>query len=271
MAAELLNHARHGDVAAEPLGRELADAVARIAARHYDAQRHRFDYGGAAVSGEYERLRAVAAELAGADPAELAGTPAALAFWINAYNLLVLHIILAGSITTPVSEREDFFTGPHYCIGGHECTLDAIEHGILRANARKYMGLAPMFRHDDPRLLWALPQRDPRIHFVLHAGALSSPRLRAIPPGDVDAALERAAAEYLDATVEADIELERIRLSAVFRWYTADFGGSLDDALAFVHARLPPGDRRRMLEREGVDVEFRPFDWRLNDRYASID
>lgn len=268
-SGELLNHARDNPVAAVEAAQGMAQAIARMAERHYDRQRHRFDYGAAAVSDEYQALRAGAAALAGIDPLELNDPETAKAFWINTYNALAIHIILASSIGASVRERDDFFTGPHYCIGGHEMTLDAIEHGILRGNARKYMGLKPAFTRDDRRIEWSLAKPDPRMHFALHMGAVSSPVLRAVPLDQPDATLERAARDYLDATVSAT-QGGHIELPRVFRWYTSDFGGSIDDALAFVRTRLDD-DRAESLAREDIDAVFAAFDWRLNDRYAALD
>ncbi len=266
---ELLNRARETPIAAAEAAEDMAQAIARMTQRHYDRRRHRFDYGAAAVSDEHQSLRAAAAALAGIDPLELSDPDTAKAFWINTYNALAVHIILAGSIATSVRERDDFFTGPHYCVAGHEMTLDAIEHGILRGNARKYMGVKPAFARGDPRIDWRLTQPDPRVHFALYMGAASSPRLRAVPLDDPNATLEQAAREHLDATVGPTPDGGHVRLPRVFRWYTSDFGGSVDDALAFVRARLDD-ERSDLLAREDIDVVFTPFDWRLNDRYAAL-
>lgn len=248
----------------------VATALEQIASRYYDPSQHRFDYGAAAVSEQYEALRDAVTAIGEADFEWFVASPHAIPFWVNLYNLLTLHIVLAGPIATSVREREDFFTGPHYRVGGQALTLDAIEHGILRANARRYMGLKPAFSPGDPRLRWSLRKIDPRIHFALYTATLSSPALRALSASDVDSELETATREYLAATVQIDAVSGTARLPRLFRWYTGDFGGSIDDAVAFVRCRLDD-DRADALADEDINVEFQPFDWRLNDRYAASD
>ena len=270
MTGELLNRAAGEPIAAAVAADQLERALERLTARHYDANRHRFDYGAAAVADEYDDLRRAVGALAAVDPAELPEPDAARAFWVNVYNALAVHIILETPIATSVREREDFFTGPHYCIHGHEVTLDAIEHGILRGNARKYMALKAPFGEQDPRRAWTFAEVDPRIHFVLYTGAVSSPPLRAVPGQGTDAALEQAAREHLAARVEVDSERGAATLPRLFRWYTGDFGGSIDDTLAFVRTRLDDA-RAETLAREDIDAAFAAFDWRLNDRYAVLE
>lgn len=245
-------------------------ALEQITARYYDPNEHRLDYGAAAVSEQYEMLQGAAAALVDADPGRMGDPAPAIPFWVNLYNLLTLHIVLAGPIAASVREREDFFTGPYYRVAGQALTLDAIEHGILRANARRYMGLKPAFSSGDPRLHWSLRKVDPRIHFALYTASRSSPPLRALSAPDVDSELDNATREYLAATIQVDPVSGTARLPRLFRWYTGDFGGSIDDALTFVRRRLDD-DRADALADEDINVEFHPFDWRLNDRHVAAD
>ena len=68
-----------------------------------------------------------------------------------------------------------------YNIGGHNLTLDEIEHGILRGNKphpSNHQG-PPIFGDPaDPRIRLAVTNFDPRIHFALNCGALSCPPIR---------------------------------------------------------------------------------------------
>ncbi|WP_067562482.1 DUF547 domain-containing protein [Halofilum ochraceum] len=268
MMGEQLNQETPGTPGTDTPVTAVESALERIAARYCAPSSHRVDYGAAAVSDEYEALRHTASALADLDPDRLADPHSAVAFWINLYNLLTLHIVLSGPIATSVREREDFFTGPYYRVAGQALTLDAIEHGILRGNARRYMGLKPLFSSGDPRLRWSLRTIDPRIHFALYTANMSSPPLRAIPVAQAETALDNATREQLAATVRVDPSGRTARLPRVFRWYTGDFGGSIDDALAFVRRHLDD-NRADALADEDINVEFDPFDWRLNDRYPA--
>jgi len=270
MTGEQLNQGDPGRVVTDNPAVAVETALEQTAARYYDPSRHRFDYGAAAVSEEYGALRRTADALADVNPDLIPDPPAAIAFWINLYNLLTLHIVLAGPIAASVRERDDFFTGPYYRVAGQALSLDAIEHGILRGNARRYMGLKPLFSPGDPRLHWSLRTVDPRIHFVLHTATLSSPPLVALPTDRVDTVLENATRKQLAATVEVDQAGGTTRLPRLFRWYTGDFGASIDDALAFIRQRLDD-DRADALMHEDINIEFHPFDWRLNDRRVAPD
>lgn len=270
MTGEQLNQGDPGTVGTDNPAVGVEMALEQIAARYYDPSRHRFDYGAAAVSEEYEALQHTADTLANVDPDRIPDPPAAIPFWINLYNLLTLHIVLAGPIATSVRERDDFFTGPHYRVAGQALSLDAIEHGILRGNARRYMGLKPLFSTGDERLRWSLQTVDPRIHFVLHTATLSSPPLLSLPETRADTLLENATREQLAATVQIDPAGGTARLPRLFRWYTGDFGGSIDEALAFVRQRLDD-DRADALANQDINIEFHPFDWRLNDRRVAPD
>lgn len=89
------------------------------------------------------------------------------AFWINLYNVLVLHsTAVLGAPATP-DERSKYFSGQSgaaYRVGGQRLSLDDIEHGVLRGNSPT-VGGATLFSVDDPRLPLSLPLPvDPRLH-----------------------------------------------------------------------------------------------------------
>jgi hypothetical protein len=255
---------------AEETSTALGTALDALIRRHYTPTSHRFDYGAAAVSGEYQALKQVTARLSEVDPGRLTKVESACAFWLNAYTALVVESVIDRSIATSIRERDDFFDAPYYCIGSHHCSLDVIEHGILRCNARKYLGIGPLLARNDPRLAWRLRTPDPRIHFGLYTATVSSPAPIAFTSRNLDAQLEKASRDYLQATVQIIEDENVIRLPAVFRWYISDFGRSLDDVIAFVNARVDNARLRAVREDHGHRTTFAPYDWRLNDRYADL-
>ena len=62
------------------------------------------------------------------------------AFFINIYNLLNIHSIVqfgtehAGRFDMSGGERMKFYDKYQYNIGGHNLSLNDVEHGILRCN-----------------------------------------------------------------------------------------------------------------------------------------
>lgn len=56
------------------------------------------------------------------------------AFFINVYNMLVIHATVARGAPADIAARLSFFSSISYQLGGHEYTADEIEHGVLRGN-----------------------------------------------------------------------------------------------------------------------------------------
>ena len=185
-------------------------------------------------------LRDFVAALAEADPSKL-DRPQATAFWLNAYNGLVIYQVVQGASPSSLLSRGSFFRKTRHRVAGKERTLDEIEHEILRPLAQ-----------------------DPRIHFVLVCGAQSCPPLRAsafLGTTDLEASLEEAARRYVNdpANVQLDRERRRLRLNPIFKWYAEDFG----DVVAFV-ARYRNEQERALLSQGKWKLEYSGYDWSLN-------
>lgn len=186
------------------------------------------------------------AELAAwlADAAKATG-PQSRAFWINAYNAIVLHALASGPLPAKVTDVPGFFDARTYVVAGERLTLNALEAKV-RA--------------------WG----DPRIHFALNCGARSCPPLpgRAFPedPAALDALLGKLTADFLDGPgLVVDDARRQIQLSTLFDWYRADFG----DPVAFVRKHLRDPAERAKLEAAvaaGYAVSYQPYDWTPNAR-----
>jgi hypothetical protein len=158
---------------------------------------------------------------------------------VNAYNAAVMRAVAAKLRRGfRVDEKEfAFFAEPRVEFGGSRISLDHLEHEILRKE---------------------MP--DPRVHVVLVCAARSCPPLAATPllAEGLDAALETRMKAFLtDSSRNVVVAAERkLRLSAIFDWFAADFGGT--DRLADYAARHLGRDVA------GYEVEFLPYDWALN-------
>ncbi len=94
----------------------------------------------------------------------------ALAFWINTYNLLIIHLYI---MKRPLAEmsvfgRKNFFSSYKYNIGGRAFSLDDILYGVIRGNASK------QFKANDPRAARAIAS-DPRVACALSQLTKSTP------------------------------------------------------------------------------------------------
>jgi hypothetical protein len=202
------------------------------------------------------------------DPRQLRSRAEQICFWINLYNVLALHAVIELNVHTSVSERWGglaFFRQAAYCVGGQRLSLDDIEHGILRANRGHPFLPGPQFAKNDPRLAWALPRVDARIHFALNCASRSCPPIGVYRPTHLAQQLDLAAAHFVEQDIERVGETG-LRLSSIFRWYQQDFGG-VEGVIDFLLRFLPAGDPRRgwlVENRRSVNLLYRPYDWQLN-------
>lgn len=207
-------------------------------------------------------VEAVAAELVAFDYGELRARNERLAFWVNVYNALAVHAVARLGVRQSVREAAGFFHRAAYCIGGQRYDLDAIEHGVLRANRPPLPGLPPPFAPDDPRLAAVVLPPDARVHLALHCATRSCPPLRAYHAATLDADLDRAAHDFVAAGVE--LSDSSVRLAAIFDLYRDDFGGR-DGVRAVVLAHLPAELPRDVIADAfaGGRIVYDPYDWSL--------
>jgi hypothetical protein len=231
-----------------------AELYAGILLRHTrevaDVAGVRVDYRGLAGAPEWTRL---VARLAAADPERLGegsvGHRERLAFWINAYNILAIELVVRhpgvasireiGSLLRPVWSRE---VGP---VGGRGRSLGEIEHEILR------------------------PLGDPRIHGAIVCASVSCPPLRREPfaAERIDEQLDEQLRRWLaspEKGLRVDAGAGTLHLSRIFDWFEADFEAT-GGVLAFVARRAPDAEGRWIAEHaDRVRVRYLPYDWDLN-------
>lgn len=255
-------------------GPELAMALKRAAnglkAAGIDETGRRVDYASLRASDAYASLRNdLTPRLRSLDVSTLATREQRLAFWINLYNVLILDAAISFGVSRSVSEGRlgvvSFFRRAAYDVGGQRFSANDIEHGVLRANRPSWAIPGRQFGTSDPRLAWRLPALDPRIHFALNCASRSCPPIGVYDADRIDAQLDLAAASFVANDVAIDPRAGIVRLSAIFRWYAGDFGGR-EGVLAFLKERLPDGEGRDWLRRQGpyVKLIYHPYDWGLN-------
>jgi len=195
-------------------------------------------------------------QLAATDPSNLSRGEQ-LAFWINAYNAYTIKLILdhypvdsindikpgAGPQIPKVNSPFKLDVGE---VAGEVQTLDEIEHGIIREDFD-----------------------EPRIHFALVCAAVSCPRLRreAYEGARLNAQLDEQARVFLhdDRKNVVPAGAEEVQLSRIFKWFDEDFGGSRASIQRFIAPYFEDPVRSR-LETASYDVDFRTYDWSLNDQ-----
>jgi hypothetical protein len=220
-----------------------------------------------ALKSDRRRLDAYISAL-GAESIASATRDEQLAFWLNAYNAIVLRtvidhypIALHSSAYPAHSVRQipGAFEGQPHQVAGKSFTLDQIEQTIL-----------PGFN-------------DPRAFLALGRGAVGSGRLRseAFTAGNLERQLAEVASECVNHAqcVSVDRTANKLLVSSIFSWRSADFSAAYADragatfgsrspieraVLAFIDPRLT-GTEKDFLARNEFKVEFENFDWSLND------
>jgi hypothetical protein len=191
-----------------------------------------------------------------------------LAFWLNAYNALVLRTVIdrypidGKSPLYPANSIRQIpgaFESARHVVAGRSLTLDEIEHEII-----------PEFH-------------DPRVYFALGRGAVGSGRLRseAFAADRLEAQLTDVAGECARRLecVQIDRTENQVLASSIFSWrereFTAGYAGGASARfsarspveraiLAYVEPKLF-GLEQEFLAKDAFDVKFLPFDWSLND------
>ena len=162
------------------------------------------------------------------------------AFYINAYNLLVIGEVVAHYPLVSVQKVPGFFDKNLVAVAGEKLTLNDLEAQKLRQ-----------------------PYADPRVHFALVCGAKGCPHLsRAAYVGNqLDAQLTIQARKALqDPTfVRVDAQTHKVQLSQIFKWYEADFKTSGKTGVAYVNQFR---DGKAIPATYAVD--YYAYDWALN-------
>jgi hypothetical protein len=191
-----------------------------------------------------------------------------IAFWINAYNALVLDTVIdhypipARTADYPprsIRQVPGAFERLQHRVGGRTLTLDQIEQTIL-----------PAFH-------------DPRLYLALGRGAVGSGRLRseAFDPVRLEAQLTEVASECLSRPQCAQLDREAgiVAISSIFSWREKDFVAAYAAAAPDVFAGRSPIERavlafigpklltmeRELLAKKQFQLAYAPFDWSLND------
>jgi len=203
-----------------------------------------------------------AAVLDGVDPASIPSDGARIAFWINLYNALLLDELARTPRRGSLLRHRAILSSAKLRVGALEYSLDVIEHGVLRRNARLPYRPTRALRRGDPRTRAAPSRLDPRIHFALNCGAVSCPRVTPYEAAALDRGLEAAATAYIRAETVLDRDRGRVELPYLMRLYKRDFGDRAD-AIELAARHLEPEDGAWLLAQDRVRVGYRPFDWTL--------
>lgn len=196
-------------------------------------------------------------QIAESDPDSLKDVSKKIAFWINAYNAVVLERVLEYWPLQSVQAVSGFFDAKTALVGGGLLTLDAIED-----QARAF--------------------KERRVHFALVCASSSCPKLRseAYTAERLEAQLSEQAVSFLaDSQHGVRLDGETLWVSRIFDWYRVDFGqskpmfGFLNQNFnlnAWARSIKPwlPSMVSEALRQRPLKVRFMEYDWAINVREA---
>jgi hypothetical protein len=197
-----------------------------------------------------------------------------IAFWLNAYNAIVLRTVIdhhpAPRRSKEYPERSirqtpGAFEKITHQVGRRRLTLDQIEQTVLSSFS------------------------DPRLYFAIGRGSVGGGRLRSEPftAEALERQLAEVAAECLTRAecVHINPAGNQLEASAIFSWrekeFVAAYAGKVKPPydtrspieqaiLAFIQPKLLQTERD-FLEKNTFRLVYRPFDWSLNDLTGPVE
>jgi len=255
------------DIPSKEIAATLKGAMNILRGAFFDTKRGRVAYELMRDSKAYNEYVELSYSLKDMHIDALEGRQEQLAFWINLYNVIVIHGVVELGVKDSVREVRNFFRRIQYQIGDMFFSPDDIEHGILRGNRRPPNSLFPLFRGKDKRLKYSIDTLDPRVHFALVCASSSCPPIEIFTAENLDEQLNIAGKTFLNSGgIIIDRKRNYVSLSRIFKWYGGDFGKTQAERLHFVTPYLYDAKDRKFLEEnaETIRVEYQDYDWRLN-------
>ncbi len=161
------------------------------------------------------------------------------AFYINAYNLLVIkQVVDKYPIGNPLNV-EGFFDGINHKVAGEELTLDQVEK---EKNLKVF--------------------NDERVHFAVVCAAISCPPLAAFAyfPDNVNEKLEERTRYTLNSDYFIRDRGNNLEISKIFDWYRSDFLREGESIIAYIN------QYRNDKIAKNRKIDYYEYDWSLNKR-----
>ncbi|XP_072903730.1 uncharacterized protein [Hemitrygon akajei] len=249
----------------------MKDLLVKLFSAHITSDGKIVDYKSMAGSPTFEEYCQHTTQLQHLDISSLSRIKK-LAFFINLYNMLVIHGNIKSGPPRNAPQRYKFFNSISYKIGGNVFSLNDIQNGVLRGNRKGPAQVTKPFSNNDPRLKAALEEVEPLIHFALNYGAISCPPIKIYTAEDVDNQLKISAEAFLDCADGCQVNVSRkeVGLSQIFKRYKIDFGGTNEKLLKWVFEHLQDSPKKKalkeLLDHRKVNIVYLPFDWSTNSK-----
>ena len=162
-------------------------------------------------------------------------------FLINIYNGITNFLIISLNIKNQVKENITFFNERHFQIDSIPFSLDDLEHGLLRKNARNHLS------DHDIRMSFKVEKIDYRVHFALNCGGSSCPIINTYTSEAIEEELASAEKIFSVENFLVNNDAKKINCSPIYHWYQSDFPGVYLNAPRF----------------SDFNVELAPYNWHI--------
>ena len=250
----------------QDIGAELKKTLGLLQGGFFNVEKGTVNYEAMKQSDGFSRYLKLAGSLNNFNPEMLQTDDEKKAFWINIYNILIIHGVIEFDIRGSVLDVTNFFGRVSYNIGGFVFTPDDIEHGILRRNRPHPFFPFKPFSKSDPRRRFIVEAFDCRIHFALVCAAASCPPVEFYNAAIINQQLDTAARSFMNRKgLEIDPQTNTLWLSSIFSWYKTDFGSSTHDTIRSLLPYLS-SEKKEWIEENlsTIRVRFTPYNWHLN-------
>ncbi|MGY2133959.1 DUF547 domain-containing protein [Hymenobacter sp. HD11105] len=162
------------------------------------------------------------------------------AFYLNAYNVVVIGAVVERYPLASVMKVPGFFDKLQFTVAGEQTTLNDLETNKLRK-----------------------PYNDPRIHFALVCAAKGCPQLsrEAYSTTTLDAQLTAQAKRVLTnpSFIRPDAGAKKVLVSEIFKWYADDFKATGKSTIAYLNQY-----REAQPIPATYALDYYAYDWTLN-------
>ena len=163
------------------------------------------------------------------------------AFYINAYNVLVINQIIKNYPVKSPMDVAGFFDKNKHKVAGESLALNDLENKKLRA-----------------------VYKDSRLHFVLVCAAISCPTIAnyAYKPATLEQQLNARTRLALNSTsfIRVKSADKKVLISEIFKWYKADFTNETGTLTAYLNKY------RKTKVPVGYKIAYYTYNWTLNKK-----
>ncbi len=161
-----------------------------------------------------------------------------LAYWINAYNVITIKLIIENYPVKSIKDIENPWNQKVLNVKGEKYSLDDIEHNVLRK------------------------MKEPRIHFLINCASNSSPLLwyRAYTAENINKALDERTSKFINDPRYNMITRKSTMISRIFLLYKNDFCVGGEEVEDFINKYSKVKIKGKLTK-----SNYSKYNWSLND------